>query len=180
MRNKLIILIQLLGLLFGGFSAQAYDQGKKKFASHLKPTKPLIYTTVEKRGPREPVHGDDSLEGTWLRIHNNSIWSISIPTYGVVNSQGEAGVYYEVISDSCLEIPRIDSSNPCKHFYVQASDYVDYQSIRPGKSILFSIPDNHIQKGMAIRVPIQFEWELDNDEAVQHFLVIRGDQLAKE
>jgi len=66
---------------------------------------------------------------------------------------GELEVVYQLEGvDSSVNLPSTRSSDTC-----------GYRTLRPGKSILFSIPREHLADGLAIRIRYVYQWELDAD-----------------
>src|ERR1044072_6286904 len=64
--------------------------------------KPPVYITFERAGERKPLEERESNRGIWLRLHNNTRWSIRIAVFGLPHfvflqkDAKEVGIYYEV------------------------------------------------------------------------------------
>src|SRR5215212_7801727 len=66
----------------------------------LDKSKPSIYLEFERRGKRQPLREGEPDEGVWIRLHNNTKWTIYIPTFGVESSYGDVGLFYTVEPES--------------------------------------------------------------------------------
>src|ERR1044072_4584820 len=101
MRNLLSALLILCSLAVIGLPQQ-----KKNLASdddiRISKDQPTIYITFVRSGKREPVHNSESKEGVWLRLHNNTKWTLLLEASGAggkVFARGdeeEVGMYYGV------------------------------------------------------------------------------------
>jgi hypothetical protein len=43
------------------------------------------------------------------------------------------------------------------------SDACGYLVLGPGKSILFSVPREHLAEGLAVRIPFRYKWRINPD-----------------
>jgi hypothetical protein len=118
---------------------------------------PSVYVGYVREGEREPLHVGDGKKGVWLRFHNNSIWQVGICAFDVPTDYGEIGINYEVerfnSSRSPEEAPTgYEARGGCSRLF-----------IKPGRSLLFSLPREHLAEGLAIKVEFRYEWEIDPD-----------------
>ncbi len=103
----------------------------------------------------------------WLRISNNSIWTISFRTYGTYTgpspemvevSEGkftfalpdgaEAGVSYSVRKENGEYLP-------------SGSHSAILSWLPSGRSVIFSVDRKHLKKGRVVFVDFQYQWEAD-------------------
>jgi len=135
----------------------ALAQGRPGAIAKVRPNKdkPTVYLTYERSGSRIPLSNGESEKGIWLRLHNNTKWKLILRVAGVPHqSYGDAVVFYEV--------ERIEGSGFIPIGY--RSHAASIIRLKPGNSILFSLPQEHLGKGLAVRVRYNYEWELGEDE----------------
>lgn len=119
--------------------------------------KPHVYISFEREGKLRPLRTGESNRGVWLRFHNNSIWDVGICMSDVPEEYGDAELDYEVERYEDIE----GSSE--KPLSTNPEGSCSIVPIGPGKSILFSVPREHLAEGLAIRVRFIYEWEFDAD-----------------
>jgi hypothetical protein len=175
MRKALPITFILCGLC-----AVVYAQSPKLYTTQteVRPIadKPTVYITFERAGKRQPLELGESNEGIWLRLHNNSRWVIFFPAFGVPEALGEAGLFYEVeavrrsevsrdISDASIDrvAQEQDKATPQLPIGYRVGHLSSTVRLAPGDSIVFSVPREHLAKGLALRVGFYYEWQ-DADE----------------
>jgi len=131
--------------------------------------KPSVFITFEKFGERIPTREDESKEGIWLRLHNNTKWKIYLKTYGADNEKDEYQVSHEVQRMPGFEWKRKESELPIGYRIIKNYRVREVES---GKSILFSIPKENLADGLAVVVSFSYEWELLGDSggdlSIQH------------
>jgi hypothetical protein len=163
-------------------SVEAQTRAKTKELSskdvRLVKNLPSVYVSYVREGIRDPLHVGDSDKGIWLRFHNNSIWQVGICTFDVPNGYGETGINYEVerfnINRKSAEIPiGYEAKGGCSLVF-----------IRPGKSLLFSLPREHLAKGLAIKIQFRYEWEIDpdgfvNEREAKHYAYFYSSDVTK-
>jgi hypothetical protein len=139
-------------------SAQTRKSGKTSSGVRLSNDKPSVYISYERFGKRKPLLAGESNEGIWLRLHNNTKWKIILPASGVPETHGDLGMFYtlEVVSELPDEIVDIPKGNELGHLY-------SIIELRGGESVLFSVPREHLPKGIVLRVKFSYEWENQND-----------------
>jgi hypothetical protein len=76
--------ITLIILIALALSIPTVAQSKPK--QHLKRkasvSNPSVYLSFVRVGKREPLHVSESDKGVWLRLHNNTRWSLLPNAYG--------------------------------------------------------------------------------------------------
>ena len=155
--------------------------------------KPTVYITFERTGVRAPLRAYESNEGIWMRLHNNTRWDINFAAFGVPRENGDIGMFYEVEAvpqqiksseESKLpplisppSAPKMSVTENLKHEVSKSLDTQEKQiptgyrirhSYSPfilasGKSIVFSIPSEHLTDGLALRVGFYYEWQDQDD-----------------
>ncbi len=182
--NVLCFLISLptLVLVTNTESAKAQAKARTKDVSskdvRLVRNLPGVYVSYVREGKREPLHVEDSDKGVWLRFHNNSIWQVGMCTFDVSKDYGEIGINYEVESfknnRSSEEVPvGYEAKGGCSRLF-----------IKPGKSLLFSLPREHLAEGLAIKVGFRYEWEIDpngyiNGQEPKHYAYFYSSDIPK-
>jgi hypothetical protein len=114
----------------------------------------------QKVGKCEPLLAGETGERVWLILKNNTRWSILVRTFGVPDEYGEAGLFYDV--EASGSVP----DGPLPHGYWW--DLASLSDIGSGESLTFSVPRNHLDPGLAIKVNFQFDWE-GYDDHIRHF-----------
>jgi hypothetical protein len=65
-------------------------------------SKPSVYLSFVRFGKREPLHTQESSEGVWLRLHNNTRWPLVLKAHGggggvfATGKEEEVGMFYGV------------------------------------------------------------------------------------
>src|SRR5690242_19169929 len=77
-KRKLLIsiIIILINLIIPIYSKCLVQSVKKPISKD----KPVLFIKFEKVGKRKPIYKEESENGIWLRLYNNSEWAINIPT----------------------------------------------------------------------------------------------------
>jgi hypothetical protein len=132
-------------------------------------TKPYVYLQFDHVGPRKPLHEGEPSTGLWLRIVNNCKVAISVRSYGTTTGDIGAGVFDEIISSQqgltvqadSGEIPLSTDERPTQKTANEPSpkmpegysaELSSVTRILPGKSLLFSVPRNHVSRDWFLRV----------------------------
>jgi hypothetical protein len=120
----------------------------------LNPAKPGVYVTFVRMGSREPQRVDESKRGAFFQLHNNTRWSLLLHMNGVPHGNGDAGLFYDVVEDPSGYPP---SPLPIgERMHVSSVD-----NVKPGTSLTFSVPEEHIAQGLGIQLEFSYEWEAD-------------------
>lgn len=153
----------------------------------LSKDKPTIYLTFERMGQRKPVYAAESGEGVWLRLHNNTPWAINFCTVSLYigekvnplrlsDGRGVLGLREGVEISPCHGVEVVDryesKVTPEGGISIDESvevpnppvgynrDHVFSTSWLPsGRSVLFSVPREHLAKRLAIYVRFSYQWE---------------------
>lgn len=139
--------------------------------------KPSVYVAYERTGKRKPLYESESDEGIWLRLHNNTKWTIIFPAFGVPKLYGDLGMFYfleSVSKNKAADISDLPKGYELGHLFSTFR-------LKSGESVLFSIPREHLPKGVILRVRFSYEWENQDDvfadREAQHFVIFRASQL---
>lgn len=141
------------------FSMLANAQTRETTSKDVRLVKdrPNVYVNFEREGNRKPLKTGDSNKGIWLRFHNNSKWKVGFCMFDIPKEYGDKELNYEV--------ERFENTKELKETPV-ASDPEGSCSlvfIESGKSVLFSVPREHLAEGLAIKIQFRYEWETDPD-----------------
>lgn len=157
-------------------SAQTRKPNSPSSDIRLSRDKPSVYISYERSGKRKPLHVSESDEGIWLRLHNNTKWTIKFPVSGSLETHGDVGMFYtlEVVSELPDEVVDIPKGEELGHTYSPFE-------LRGGESVLFSVPHEHLPKGIVLRVKFSYEWENQDDafagREVEHTVSFYGSKL---
>ena len=133
--------------------------------------KPDAYIEFERTGHREPLYARESESGIWLRLHNNTSRSIVLEKHGVPSEYyGDASLIYSVFSEG--QDIRPDSCHPCSAI-----------SLEPGRSLLFSLPAEHLSIGRSLRIEFSYSGEnrrkANAGAETNHYIYFHASDLPK-
>lgn len=157
MMKKSIVYLTLIICFVFSASAEAQKREINSKDVRLVKNRPSVYVSFEREGKREPLHTGESNKGVWLRFHNNSKWQVGVCMWGVSKEYGDKDVTYEIeryesVGDS-EEIPVAnDPEGSCL-----------LGLMKPGTSVLFSVPREHLAEGLAVKVKFLYQWDIDSD-----------------
>src|SRR5690349_14129711 len=81
-RMKAIIILLCLSSLSTFSLGQTRRSTRNARDFRISKSHPTVYLTFVRSGKREPEHVDESDQGVWLRLHNNTRWTLSLDAYG--------------------------------------------------------------------------------------------------
>lgn len=114
---------------------------------------PAVYIDIEKVGKGKPIYAGDSDERVWMKLVNNTKWSIYLDMF-VFGDDEKTGLFYEV------EKVRENLSNKAIPIgYRRGHSGSGESEIKIGESVSFSIPKNHLADNLKIRIDFTYEWE---------------------
>jgi hypothetical protein len=169
MRALVLLLAILISLtLFRVNTMAQFRETKSKDVRAVK-NQPSVYLSFEREGKREPLEEGESAKGIWLRFRNNSKWQVGVCIFSVPEEYGDEGVFYDVerfISANAGTVRETPIGYGAKGGCLR-------QLILPGKSLLFSVPREHLADGLAIKVAFRYKWEdntnvLNGQEPIHH------------
>jgi hypothetical protein len=178
-------------LILCSFALTASPQQHRPRASNedlrLSKDKPTIYITFERAGERRPLFANESNQGVWLRLHNNTRWAINFctPSFYIGEkvaplhlSDGKAvlGLRDGIEIDMCHEVEAVKSyesgmtpdgamfkGRPVKvrptPVGYGTGDLFSNSWLPAGNSVVFSVPREHLAKHLAIYISFKYERE---------------------
>src|SRR5436305_540669 len=96
---KYILAIQFVALVgLTAFAALPQRQQKKSVTTGIKlqQKQPSVYISFVRAGKIKPLFTGNSEEHIWLRLHNNTRWSIWLDASDIPKEYGDAALYYTV------------------------------------------------------------------------------------
>ena len=147
--------ILFLGLIFATLFIPALAQKRKMNSSDVRLVKnlPNVYLSFERTAKIDPMYEGESNQRIWLRFHNNSRWQVMFCSGLIPKEYGETEIEYEIERyEGSGEIPGTRSSDSCGYFLLKS-----------GSSVLFSVPQEHLFKGLAVKIQFRYEWEIEPD-----------------
>jgi hypothetical protein len=135
------------------------------------PSRPGVYISFERTGRRLPMRVGETSEGWFLKIHNNTRWSLTLESLGDGPKQnGDADLVYDVIEDPQGYPP---SPIPAGNWF----DLVSEASVRAGKSLDFSVPKAKLGEGLGIKVRFNYEWDAHRTAEPEHTIAFYHSEL---
>lgn len=182
MRNKWVLAISIFLILifFSLASAQPKEkrdsavgaiQGSAVRLSKDLPHLYLAFVAIRKTPPR--VVGESG-ERIFLKLVNNSRWKIQVCGGLIALIYGDEELTYEIERVSGTgPVPATPQWNNCQG-----------RMVKSGQSILFSIPRDKVDEGLAVRVPYSYQWERDGDgtaniDEPRHYLYFHYSELPR-
>jgi len=129
-------------------------------------TKPAVYIDFVRIGEGEKLGNDESKEQVYLKLVNNSKWSI----YVAASGNGKETFLYHKVERERERSPtdEIDAYNEeVPKGYRQIDLRSPDMELKSGQSVNFSVPRNHLTKNLKIRIDFYFDWEDDSDGPIQ-------------
>ena len=167
--TRIFIAVLILSGLSGAVYAQRRVATRTARDVRISKKHPTIYITFERVGKREPHRLNESDSGVWLRLHNNTRWTIDVPAHGLNNlvftdgKGGEVALRYQVAAVPpprtrvrVIPEPPAKEKGECK---VPTIGYIDLHSsieLAPGESTLFSVPREHLCENLYIFVDYSY------------------------
>lgn len=164
---------------------QPKESGLRKRQIYLNEEKPTVYITYERSGKLKPLYASESENRIWLRLHNNSRWSLLLAaTGGDDKAYGDVSLFYDIdeIQSEINNSGELNKQNPPVGRPLNHTFSV--VQLPSGKSVLFSVPKEHIGKGLILKVRFAYEWEGDdsvsaNDEP-KHYVYFYSTDLPSD
>lgn len=152
--------------------------------------KPTIYITFERFGKalnpdeQKMLQGDqrkkvpDNGSDVWLRIHNNTCWSINFEQYGIYLPKPKTG---ETMKDVLLKRAGIleDGIETSLYYSIMKGneqigytgiDVVDTVTLPAGLTVLFSVDKKHLAPKQSVRLSFHYAWEYKHGNEPEHYL----------
>jgi hypothetical protein len=124
----------------------------------LDTNKPYVYLAFDHVGQRTPLFEGESKQGVWLRFVNNCRIPVTIGSFGPGNHDPGIGVLHEVVpipktgsgGIPASADPRSEESGKAPEGY--SSEVYSLTTVKPGESVLFSFPLEHLSPDWYVRV----------------------------
>jgi hypothetical protein len=130
----------------------------------LSDREPSVYISFERVGKSPPLFEGESNNRVWLRLHNNIKLPLFFCKFDVDQEYGDLGLFYKV------EGPLIGTGSNI--FGYGQTDDCDVYTLKSGKSVVFSIPKEHLKEGQTISTSFAYgwtgKWETDMYERTFH------------
>src|SRR5215510_234341 len=189
MARTIAFLSVVLILSFGAVMAQQRKSRLPANRVRVSKQKPTVHITFVRFGKREPRHNEESNEGVWLRVHNNTRWPLTFQGMDwFIDEDQEVTVFYGVEEIpkpiSVIAVPRIvprplpgSSAQPAPQTEALSQsktetskdceappgdwgiDVVSPITLPPGKSMIFSVPRETLCKNLKIYLVYNYVWE---------------------
>ncbi len=121
----------------------------------LNSARPYVYVEFDHAGRREPVEDGEPTEGLWLRLVNNSNFTINVETMDTA-TRSKLVLVPDTITTIPQKIPR-SRLVPKRMPVGYASRLGTVQAIASGKDLVFSVPSNHVSQFWSLQVPFEFD-----------------------
>ena len=133
---------------------QAQRPNNRRAGALVNANKPAVFLTFLRLTNIKPDDPTDDPNYLFFRLTNNSRWPIWLQMSGVSKKEyGDASLYY-AIEDKETSIVRIGSTQ---------CHVCSVNPLRPGGSIVFSLPSGHASRDTRMRIEYSFAWERDNE-----------------
>jgi hypothetical protein len=153
MTLKVLTLITIALLAVNAFAATQRMQPNKIGQPRLRRDKPSVYISFLYVGKIEPLETGIGDQHVWLRITNNTRWPIWLDASGVPSKKyGDIYLYHTIESVIDRRIVIDSRCHVCSNV-----------PLASGKSWIFVIPLDYLDKDQRIRVNFSFDWEDRND-----------------
>ncbi len=149
--------------------------------------KPTVYITFERFGKALDLDKQKMVQGNqrkktvekgsdvWLRVHNNTCWSINLIQYGLYVPKPLPG---ETMRDVLMKRAGVlDEGIETGLFYsvmkgrnqiaYNGIDSYDYVTLLSGRTVLFSVSREDLAAGQAIRLRFIYSWEFQRGNEKQ-------------
>src|SRR5262245_51835905 len=147
----------------------------------IRKDRPSVYIEFERIGKAPPLFEGEKEERVWLKLHNNTRWAVVICSFPATAEYGDIGVVYDVkqsptpIRTEGRVGGRRTSGKPASKNISQpesskipegysTGDTCAPYYIDSGKSIVFSVPREHLAKNLYIEFEFWAEWENRDNE----------------
>jgi len=184
--SKVIFIAVVLFVIASSVFSQQNGPSKKADVVVSKGN-PTVYITFERAGTRKPMDAGESERGIWLRLHNNTPWSISfctpglylgsrIESYRLRDGRGALGLREGVEILACHGVEQVGyyESEETSNGGININESVRVQNIPvgynrghvfstswlpPGRSVILSVPREHLAKHLGVYLSFKYEWE---------------------
>ena len=138
----LIPLLVTIGLILASNTL-----GQKKTVQKPVQKVPSIFISLESVEIMKDSLRRKDEKRVWLRLRNNSRWTIKVDASGGVKGQDDASLYYDILDDK----DNIKQRRACH--------VCSIVGLARGKSILFAVPYEELEKAASLRIQFSYPWE---------------------
>jgi hypothetical protein len=185
---RILLIVTLILSLAALTPAQKRRMPQQAKAGSISKDHPSVYITFVRTGKREPEHTSESDQGVWLRLHNNTYSKLLLNAYGAGGyafargDEQEIGMFYGVekvekpkglfIEAPILEPSLLEKSSKTQSLNTEKDKYEECDippgnwchscsiiELKPGKSLLFSVPREYLCRNHKLYLVYQYEWE---------------------
>jgi len=188
MNNVLIVILILDSFVLNMFYVQQVSSAVGRNAGSTE-KRPSLYISFERAGERKPVYAQESNQGVWLRLHNDTRWGVKFCTeslyigtkvtpFSLSDGRNALGLRDGIEVNMCHGVEQIDHFRSYKtpngkmvmnELVKVANLPVGYNRgdvfstawLPPGHSIVFSVPREHLAKYLGVYIKFNYEWECD-------------------
>lgn len=137
-RKGTLIILSICGLFF-----TAFGQSVKKSESEL----PTVYLEFEPNRSDLKNGSTTDENQVLIRLRNRSRWGIRLETSGDDRVFGNTKLFYDTLKNADT-VERTVGCHVCT-----------FTILRPGKSLVFGVPKQHLAKAYALRLKFSYQWE---------------------
>ena len=119
----------------------------------IRPERPFAYLEFDRVGARRPVTIEEKTQGIWIRFHNNCVYPIIVDAYHIDGTTSHVALCHGVVP-----VDPITSSRGHPTGY-DTADVRTPLTIKPGGSVLFSVPADHVRPNWYVRVGFDFQMQ---------------------
>jgi hypothetical protein len=179
MRKKVFSLLALLVCLSPALGLQKSTQEEAK-SQLLRKDRPSVYLEFDRIGKAPPLFDGENEERIWLKLHNNSKWTIEFCSFPVKSQYGGTGIVYAVkhqqptlvsvgvegSSSRTTTLPgdKDQRENAKAPQGYSTGDTCTAYYLGSGKSVVFSLPRDHLRKNLYLEIEFWPEWENRDNE----------------
>jgi hypothetical protein len=167
MRLLLFVLV-ILAVVAPAFGQRPKSR-QRKIDLRLVKDKPSIFISYDHYGKREPLKAGESSDGVWLRLHNNTEAAIFLASFGVPKALGQVGMFYDIVGIPHRDdyhdpsVPAVETRTSDLPVGYERGHTSGAYLLRPGSSVSFSVPREHLPDRVGLRITFNYEWEVEGD-----------------
>lgn len=172
MKKKVAGLLALLVCLSSasGLQQSSQDGGRSML---FRKDRPSVYVEFERSGKAPPLFEAEKEDRIWLRLQNNTKWTMEFCSFSVKSQYGGTGVVYEVkrhgspVGDeegTTLQRDRNQQGQTKTPQGYSTGDTCTAYHLASGKSVVFSVPREHLRKNLYLEIEFWPEWENRDNE----------------
>lgn len=158
MKMRVVGLFALLVCLSAALGQQSSEDGRRGML--VRKDRPSVYVEFERSGRALPLFEGEKEDRIWLRLQNNTKWTIEFCSFSVKEQYGSAGVVYEVKRQRSSSF-QTEAKTPQGY---STGDTCTAYHLSSGKSLVFSVPREHLRTNLYLEIEFWPEWENKDNE----------------